>query len=645
MRVFIFSTVFLLAILSGYCGSLTAAVVDPYSISAFRITNRSFPFRGNDIIRSVSGRACQEIDSIASVKPGMLLLRKKYEPGDYRIYKGKIDTAAFSRSPPLYSFLIPSGISVFQFAKKRLFSIKTSDQSSDVDEVYFDTYNFFVRHFSILYYYHNDKLCSIEGKREYPTCSIEISSEPSGAQVVVNGISTVRMTPCKLDRMPCGNYIIELFLPHYHFSQQNINVRADTTVRLSYALMSDFDTMYISGTVPYGILYFPKPPLDTFFTVDTMKVADSKASLFAGSYRVKWNGGLMYESIDTVLTVKEGRADWFDQSFVRRRGMLLVKTLPYDAEVCIESKPCSYGDRAVELESGSYSVSVSQRGFQTIRKTVNVLPDTVNEFVIDLRMNADRDADGFLDSVDKCPDEYGIYDGCPKQGFLRVLKVKKDEVAEYVKNDRFDIGVSLIGYIARIPSNRQFSSFLSSFAAGRAGGINNYRGLTMLNTYHIMYRGLYCSAELGQWSSGIRYKRSDTIDLISGRNHYTVFYDSSEGIEPTIYLPSTSFSFGAHYNWSWVNVIYAIGHQWEDIVIEQVYNVNENRLEKVVYNNDWWFHHIHIEGDLHADSHFVPSVYFNMKFPFGNAMRTRWHSMQVGLQMKLYPFNVKEKNE
>lgn len=621
--------------------NLLAAISDPYSIARFRVTDRVFPLKGNDIIKSESGKNCTELDSVGTVHPGEVILRKKYEPGEYRLYKGFIDTAAFAREPPLYAFTIPRQLKAKQFLKKRLFSAETSNHSQDFDEVYFDESTFYVRHFSRVYYYENGGWQFLDGKRRYPLGALDIISEPSGAQLIVNGISSLRKTPCKLENLPCGSYSIELFLPHHHFTRKEIKVVADSKIPLSFELLSDFDTVYISGTVPHGILMFPQPPIDSLFLIDTMKTNEPKVNLMPGTYRISWNGGGMYESVDTTIKIVENRVTYFDYLFLRRKGMLKVATVPSDAEICVEDVPCCYGERVLELPSGKYHVEVQRHGFQNVKTSVDVIADTVTAVTIDLRMNSDRDADGFLDSMDMCPDEYGIYDGCPRRKLYHTLAVKKDEVMEYVRNDDLDVGFSIIGFITKTPTNRQFTSFLSTFSGGRIGGINNYRGLSMLNTFHMMYRGLYGSVELGQWASGIRYKRSDTLYLSASNTKYAVFYDSIQGIEPVISLPSTSFSLGFHYNWSWINVIYSIGYQWEDIVIEQVYNVNDNKLEKIVFDNDWWYHQIHIESDFHADTRFVPSVYFNMKFPFGSIKRTRWHVVQVGIQMKMFPIRKK----
>jgi hypothetical protein len=617
---------------------VSAAFSDPFTINRFKSSNRSLPLSANDIIKGEAGRTCNEIDSVTHIAPGRIVIRKKFDGGEYRLYEGSIDTSAFNREPPLYSFRIPGDRHATDFVKRRIYSSIEQNQSNDIEEVYFDEFNIYIRHFDSAFVNIDGSWIPLQGSRRYPHGRFEIISEPANAQVVINGISTLRKTPCSIEHIASGKYTIELFLPNYHFSRNEVFLKPDSTVKLSFELLSDFDTVYISGDNPYGLLYFPKPPVDTPFVIDTLRTLDLKAELLDGSYRVQWNGGSRYESIDTILKISAGKVCWFDKQFVRKKGILNIRALPFDAEICIDTLGCSFGDRMLELESGNYTVDVSRHGFVNMRKIITVIPDTINNYVIDLRMNADLDADGYLDSIDMCPDVYGLYDGCPKQKMIRAVGVKKNEIVNFVKNDQFNFGSSLIGYIARIPSNRKFSSFLSTFASGRIGGVNNYRGLTMFNTYHAMYRGIYAGVELGQWSSGVRYKNNDTLYLNADSGSYVVFYDSLRGIKPAVYLPSTSLTLGFHYNFSWINVIYSLGYQWEDIIIDQVYNKDTESLEKFTYNNDWWFHQIHLEADFHADKHFVPSVYFNMKFPFGKYYRTRWHSINVGLQIKIYPF-------
>src|SRR5512133_1711340 len=482
---------------------VSAAVSDPFTINRFKSSNRSLPLSSNDIIKSEPGNTCIEIETITEIAPGKIVIRKKFDGGEYRLYEGSIDTGAFKREPPLYAFRIPGDRHASDFVKQRIYSSIVQNHSFDIDEVYFDEFNFYLRHYDTAFVNIDTAWVALKGSRTYPHGRFEIVSEPSDAQVVINGISTLRKTPCSIEHVASGKYTIELFLPNHHFSRNEVYVRPDSTIKLSFELLSDFDTVYISGDNPYGLLYFPRPPVDTPFVIDTLRTHDLKAELLDGSYRVQWNGGNRYESIDTILKVAAGKVCWFDKQFIRKKGILSIRALPFDAEICIDTLGCSFGDRMIELQSGNYTVDVSRHGFVNVRKIITIQPDTVNNYIIDLRMNADLDADGYLDSVDRCPDVYGLYDGCPKQNMVRAVEVKKNEIANFVKNDQFEIGSSLIGYIARIPSNRKFSSFLSTFANGRVGGVNNYRGLTMFNTYYAMYRGIYAGVELGQWSSGI----------------------------------------------------------------------------------------------------------------------------------------------
>jgi hypothetical protein len=626
---------------------LDAGVADPFMITIFKNSQRVFPLRGNDLIRSEAGCNLAELDSVKAIKPGSVVLRKKYEPSDYRFYSGSIDTAAFHREPPLYSFTIPSNVKFKEFIRKRFYFQQTSNQNCDIEELYFDACSFYVRHAQRVWYYENDSWRYIDGKRLYPLGSLAISSDPPGAQLIVNGISMLKRTPCQLENIPYGNYAIELFLPHYHFSHKEICLKADTLLPMSFELLSDFDTVYISGNSPYGSLILPQPPIDQPFLIDTMYAEQSKINLFPGVYRVRWDGGDLYRSVDTTIKVTEGRITYFDYVFQRCKGVLKVSPIPFDAEVCIEDVPCSCGERLVELPSGTYRVSVQRQGFKAIKTTARISTDSLTDIKVDLRMNADRDADGYLDTVDKCPDVYGIYDGCPHRRLGDALADKKDDVLKFVKEDRFEVGFSLIGIISRFAAQKQFANFLSVFSSGRLGAVNNYRGLTFGNSFHLMYKGLYGSVEFGQWSAGIHYKRPDTLFLKADDRQYAIFYDSLQDIEPVIYLPSTAVTVGFHYNWSWVNVVYSLGYQWEDIMINKIYNVQDSTFNDVVFNNDWWFHQIHLEADFHADNRFAPSVYFNFKFPFGPSKRTRWHVMQFGLQMKLFPAGVKgkQKNE
>ena len=82
----------------------------------------------------------------------------------------------------------------------------------------------------------------------------------------------------------------------------------------------------------------------------------------------------------------------------------------------------------------------------------------------------------------------------------------------------------------------------------------------------------------------------------------------------------------------------------EDINIDR-YTMSEAGIFRITFDNDWWFHQLYTELDLQAGEFFVPSVYFKFKFPFGPFRWTRWHVLQAGLQIKLFPHLRKEKKK
>ena len=626
-------------------GALKSAIRSgDYTIAGFRKTDRPYPQKSSGIIRTETDSILQELQNVVPVKPGQVLMRKKFE-GEYRIYKGELDTALFSRVPPMYYvFTIPGWARLSDIVKYRFYRSPTDKPGTDEDIVYFDGERIYVRQFSRIFYFRNNSWFSLEGQPVLPRGAIELTSNPSGADVIINGEQSGLKTPCTIDRMLPGTYVFELMQENYHFFRKSVRIIPDSTIKSSFELISDMDTVYITGEVPYGLLVLPQPPNDTPFILDTIKTRDLKIRLFPGDVRLRWDGGSVYHSVDTILSIPEGKVMYFDYLFKRRYGVLRIVVSPPDAEVCFQNGACMIGEQVMETPSGVYTIDSYRHGFRGIKKEISVIPDTINTCYIDLQLVPDRDGDGFLDSLDKCPDEYGLHDGCPKQKLSDALSSKKEEIQAFLRNDQFTIGVTLLGLITRIPTKKHFANFLSTFSSGKIGGINNYRGLTFFNTLQMMYRGLFCSVELGQWTAGIHYERSDTMHLATKTNEYLVIYDSVFNIEPALFIPSTGVSLGFHYNWSWLNVIYSIGYQWEDIILDQIYNTADGSFTRITFDNDWWFHQLHAEADMHIGDFFAPSIYCRFKFPFGPTKRTRWHTMQAGLQLKVTPSMLKKRN-
>jgi hypothetical protein len=444
-----------------------------------------------------------------------------------------------------------------------------------------------------------------------------------------------KTTPCVLNDLIGGKYTVELRLTQHQFFQKTVKIFPDSVTNTSFELIADVDTVFILGDASYGLLILPDPPVEFPYTIDdSVSLLHTRIRLPPGTHSLAWkDADDRFASLDTVIELSSGKIVYFDYIFKKRYGIIHCLPTPSDAEICIDNYGCNEGERVEELPVGLYKIHLHRSGFQKKSFDIHVIPDTIITHTLDLRQVPDLDGDGFIDNIDVCPEKYGLYDGCPAPQIKSALKNLKEEIRAFSASDPLSFSVSLMGVVSKLSTNRNFRNFLSLYSSGKAGGVNNFNGLTALNRFSVMFRGLYSSFELGQWSSGLHYQRPDTLFLDST---HVCYFDSLSGIKPALYIPSTAISFGFHYNRSWLSIIYAIGYQWEDLVFDQIYNRADSFFLRATYDNDWWFHQLNLEVDFNNGDLLVPSLYTQFKFPFGKPKRTHWMVFNFGLQLKIY---------
>jgi len=627
-----------------------AQLPDLYSIAAFNITEHDYSEHANFVIKNkktfTDSDTLLEISSPpAFIKPGQVVMRKKYG-ADYRLYIGELDTAAFNAFPPLYVFNLPSWSRSGQAMWYRFYVRRTGNRNLDIETVFFDNERIYVQHHSKLLYSRNDEWDSIVGVPAAPYGELHLDSEPPGADIYLYGKATGKRTPAVFRDMIAGRYEAELFLPEYRFQRRGVAVPAHGTAESSFQLMSDFDTLYVLGEAQHGVLVLPYPPIDSAYRIgDTVTYArrEQRLTLLEGEYRITWNGGGLYKDIDTTVAVPAGQMTYFNTPFVRLAGSAIFELHPPDALLCIEGFPCNAGGVEADLYSGFYTARISRYGYEPERRKFVISHGKKYLIRVTLSETADRDYDGFPDSIDRCPDEYGLYDGCPKPGFKYTARMKWEELREYMETEPFSFTASGIGIISRDPTNRRFRTFLSSFSGGGTGGLNNYKGVTLGNAYQVSFRGFMAQAELGQWLSGVKFRRPDTITVNTKQKRYLIWYDSLYNVDPAIFFPSTALSVGFKYRLLNYSVGYSIGYQWEDIVVDQIEDMSDRELKRFVFDNDWWFHELMVEADMFTDTFLSPSLYAKFKLPFGPTLRTKWHSLHLGLQFRVKPVNWKNR--
>jgi hypothetical protein len=267
---------------------------------------------------------------------------------------------------------------------------------------------------------------------------------------------------------------------------------------------------------------------------------------------------------------------------------------------------------------------------------VELLPNTRLSVDMDLREIPDRDRDGFLDSLDHCPDTYGLYAGCPKPRLRDAIKQNIERLRRNQRADPLTLACNTLGYIYRRPTNGTFREFLGRFNDGDLY-MNNVTGAVAANTFVVSFKGLMLAVGLGQWNSGLDYRKRDTLVLSTDRGVYQVFYDSLNGVMPRIMIPSTAVSAGFHFRLWWLDLGYTLGRQFEDIVVVDLVRRSDGETVDAVFDNDWWFHQLHIDADIDFGALAIPSAYVALKFPFGSRSRTGWNVFETGVKVKFRP--------
>lgn len=486
------------------------------------------------------------------------------------------------------------------------------------------------------------------------TGSINITSTPSDAEIYINGKKTEFKTPTLLKNIKSGSVSIEVLLPDYLFAKRQVTVLPDMTVFLSFKLISLSDTTHILGDLKLGILRLPSPPIKAPYLVDNKQVYSQELTLNTGKHQIVWEGGNVYSSLDTIVEIFAGKLTTFSFIPERLTGKLTISPFPRDADIYINEHRYTTGDLDMVFSTGNYHVLIKRNGYYPHERNIVIHPGKHIYLEIDLDMIPDRDKDGFLDSVDLCPDEYGLYCGCPEQNRRDAIQRYKKILLANLISQPLTLSVTSLGYIYRNPTNGSFRQFLSNFNDGKFF-FNNKNGLTFANSYTISYCGIFLSCELGQWLSALEYKKSGQNPVIieTEKNRYCIFYqDSTTGLNPRIILPSTAVSIGFNLQIKKFHAAYALGYQWENIIITDLITKSDYDKHKlltdflgrstpykgarheIMFANSHWFHKLRFERDMTTFKTIIPAFYITAALSFGSDRLSRWHTVQSGILFK-----------
>ena len=481
---------------------------------------------------------------------------------------------------------------------------------------------------------------------------LSVRSIPPGARIIINGIETGYSTPALIPNIPPGLNTVELILPDHLFIQRTVEFTADTTVNLSFKLISLSDTARIIGELQLGVLRLNKPPISNPYIIDNKQIYNQEITLNAGLHHVIWEGGNIFTSLDTIVEIFAGKISEIHFKPQRLYGKVTISPDPYDADIFINNSLYGTGEMTVSLPTGTYSVVLNSSKHYPAEKKILIAPDIHTIESITLTPIPDMDEDGFLDSLDKCPNQYGLYGGCPEQKKLDALIKYNTVFINNCKEQPLRIFVSLLSYMNRSPTNQIFSQFLSYFNNGTFL-FTNVKGLSVANQLFFSYRGVITSIELGQWYFGLEYKKSryNPLQLKTATNTYCVWYDTAAQVLPRITIPSTAISIGINLQISKFNLSNLFGYQFEDILVSDIITLKNKESyengecggpdglytgnkEQILFNNDWFFSAMYIDFEVLQFQKSILSFFTSCTIPISKHAFTGWYSIKFGFVQK-----------
>lgn len=350
----------------------------------------------------------------------------------------------------------------------------------------------------------------------------------------------------------------------------------------------DADTFFVYGSHSYGILNLPATPNAIPYIInERIEYENERIVLPMGRHRIFWDGGIGYVPIDTFADVRAGEIVNLNFNFTERRGTLFIETEPDEARIFLNSELAGVGVLFRDLQAGNHLLSVSAQGHHSIEQTVSVSPGRVSRYNIRLPSTYDRDGDGFPDSVDLCPDVFGIYHGCPRPQLGHELRNLRDFWRGYLDEQPFTIEILAFGFQYRIASEPLFRELISLFNDGPAVG-TNHRGFSAFNKIWIANARWIASLEYGQGFLGSRYRKSFDINV---DNDFHLIYDKHWDLEPTIKMRSFSGQFGFRAGNEILSLAILTGYQAERITLTNISEFGDDRRRRTSSrtsrNNVW----------------------------------------------------------
>ncbi len=461
---------------------------------------------------------------------------------------------------------------------------------------------------------------------------LAVFSEPSGAEIILNRIRTGRFTPDTVNNLPDSKISVSLLHNEYQFEERSITPREDSLLSLSFTRQKEFEPLTIKGSRGFGVLQLPIPPSETPWLLNQLIEERNSVVLNVGLHHIEWDGGISFEPIDTMIEVPQGAIIAPEINFHRRYGRVNLSVYPSNAAIYIDSTLWGFGSIRKPLTAGSHQLKVSADGFIPLKRELLLFPNQNFRDSVTLVISPDRDNDGFNDTVDLCPDERGIYEGCVTVQKREELKRIGSHFWKTFRNAPFTIELAPLSFQMRTATDKEFREIISLFNDG-PGLLNNYRGVQLFNKLWVS-RGFFIgSADVGYSMGGLRYEKPWDIPLDQDSLEI-LHYSQYELQNPSLALFTAGAQVGIQLRGEPFTFSLMTGYYHETITFDGITQKDEmtktTTLISEKYTNDFMSTTARVVISL-KKTPFAPSLYSEMSFAPNRYGYTGWVDTKMGV--------------
>ena len=200
--------------------------------------------------------------------------------------------------------------------------------------------------------------------------SVDVKSNVVGAEVLLDGKTTGKKTPCTLNEVASGKHTITLRLNKYAPQQQEVTVEDGQTAQVSVSMDARFASVTINSLQSAQIYCNGKVIGTGRCTEDMMEgYYDLEARLDH------------HKPVTKQIQVVAGQSQEISLNPTPIYGSLDIISTPRDAVITIDGKPYGKTPMTVEqLLEGEHTVAISKEGYSSFKKVVCII-DGKNETI------------------------------------------------------------------------------------------------------------------------------------------------------------------------------------------------------------------------------------------------------------------------